>query len=174
MVLASTLLLLFAGLCGLSNPAWAVTMKANYGPSAQHWWNVETEHDGEENMNWKISNLRDRHIRFCAYKRPPGCPDSRIPGGPNPNEIACSACIAPRGVGEISVSISCESYSMGAYLCNPDISEGGTEGNEGTLKYICRYLSLPTLTQWGLIILTILVAGSGIWLMIRKRRVMRA
>lgn len=34
--------------------------------------------------------------------------------------------------------------------------------------------NIPTLTQYGLIILVILVAGSGIWLMIRKRRVIRA
>ena len=32
---------------------------------------------------------------------------------------------------------------------------------------------IPTLTQWGLLILTILVVGSGIWLMLKKRRAIR-
>jgi outer membrane protein assembly factor BamB len=42
--------------------------------------------------------------------------------------------------------------------------------SSGTLYCFGKPPPFPTITQWGLIILVILVVGSGIWLMIKRRR----
>lgn len=45
---------------------------------------------------------------------------------------------------------------------------GGIESSSGCSEP-AGWEQIPTLTQWGLIVLTLLIAGTGIWLLMRKR-----
>lgn len=165
---------LLIGLCCSIDLAYAdteTTVTMTYGPVAGQ-WEMDTIVGTGPGITWVITNNRPIAVRFCAYTTPPleCCPASRTVGGPNAGEIDGSACIGPGGVGVVTVpAVSCFRHKLCAFQCTlkggleEEILDGYGQDYPGDCPPV------PTLSEWGMLVLLVLLILSGI-IVIRHRR----
>jgi len=155
----------------------------DYGPAAGDFTRVSPNGNPvvQPGDTLRFVNKRPVNIRICVYDLPceEPCPDSRVVGGPNANELACTDCLASYdGVtpdhDEIGASFGAQGTSWCAFVCETPGSQPRPAGNIELLDgENCRMgVTVPAVSQWGLLAFALLtlIAGTVIYRLRKQAR----